>query len=89
MYWHLPSTSIHGDGGLLVEAVDDVHHLLGLNDYLGGAVEVPEDDEGEVLAHLPDVLHPAGELHLLTHVLQPELAAGMGTVLCHDDPSFL
>ena len=45
----LPDGTLHADGGLLVQAVDDVHHLLVLHHHLGGAVEVPQHHKGEVL----------------------------------------
>ena len=60
-----------------------VHHLLGLNDHLGGAVEVAQDDEGEVLAHLADVFHPAGQGDGLARVAESQLAAGVGSGLKH------
>ena len=38
---------------------------------------LPQDNEPQILPHFPEVLHPPGELHLLPHMLQPELIAGM------------
>ena len=75
----LPHQTGDLDGGLLVEPLHHGHHLLGLDDHLGNAVEVPEDHEGQVLAHLPDVLQEAGQGDGLPGVLQTELAAGVGT----------
>ena len=79
----LPYHALHREGGLLVDGFDPLHHILGLDHHLGGAVEVPEDDEGQVSSHLPDVFHPADDLHLLSHVLHAELVAGMGAGLHH------
>ena len=83
----LPDGTLHADGGLLVQAVDDVHHLLCLHHHLGGAVEVPQHHKGEVLAHDPDVLHPTHDLHVLSGVGQTQLPAGMGSHLHHIDLS--
>ena len=75
--------TLYGDGGLLVETVDDVHHLLVLHHHLGGAVEVAQHHKGEVLAHGTDVFHPAHDLYLLAYVFQAQLVAGMCTHLHH------
>ena len=80
----LPDSALHSDNGLLVQRVNGVHHLLGLNDHLRCPIEVPQDNEPQILPHFPEVLHPPGELHFLPHMLQPELIAGMRPVLCHD-----
>ena len=80
----LTHDTLHGDRGLLVDALDDAHHVLILDDHLGGAVEVAHDDEGEVIADLAHVLHPADDLDLLADILNAQLAAGVGTGLCHD-----
>jgi len=74
----LPHHAGHLDGGLLVEPLHRGHHLLRLQHHLGDAVEVPEDHEGQVLSHLPDVLQEAGQGDGLSGVLQAELAAGVG-----------
>ena len=79
----LPDGALHADSGLLVQAVDDVHHLLVLHHHLGGAVEVPQHHKGEVLAHDPDVFHPAHDFHALTRIGQPQLPTGMGPHLHH------
>ena len=79
----LPHHALHADGGLLVQVADDGHHLLGLHHDLGGAVEVAQHHEGEVLAHGADILHPAHQLHGLAYVLQPQFVAGMCTHLHH------
>ena len=79
----LPDDALHGDGGLFVEALDDGHHVLGLDHDLGGPVEIAQDEEGQVLAHFADVLHPADELHLLAHVIHAQLVTGVGAGLEH------
>ena len=79
----LPHHALHADGGLLVQVADDGHHILRLHHDLGGAVEVAEHHEGEVLTHGADVLHPAYQLHGLAHMLQPQLVAGMCAHLHH------
>ncbi len=83
----LPHHALHGDGGLLVHVPDGGHHVLALDDDLGGAVEVPQHHEGEVAAHGADVLHPAHQLHLLAHVSKTQLVAGMCTHLHHNSVS--
>ena len=80
----LTDDALDGDGGLLVETLDDAHHLFVFDDDLGGAVEITQDDEGEVVADLADILHPADDFDLLTDMLHAELVAGMGAGLCHD-----
>ena len=55
----LPDKAGDLDGGLLVEGLEGLHHVLGLAHHLSDAVEVPEHHEGQILAHLPDVFHPA------------------------------
>ena len=57
------------DRGLLVDGLDDVHHVLGLDDDLRRAVEVAQDDEGEVLPDDADILHPAAKRDLFARVL--------------------
>ena len=79
----LPDGAFHGNGGFLVDGLEGGHHLLGLRHHLGGAVEVPDHHEAQVAADHTEVLHPAHDLHLLTHMLQPELTAGMRTILHH------
>ncbi len=79
----LADKALDGDGGFLVDGLDDGHHLLGLHNDLGCAVEVAHDDECKVAADLAHVLHPADDLDFLPHMLQAELIAGMGTVLHH------
>ena len=83
----LPDGALYADGGLLVQAVDDVHHLLTLYHHLGSAVEVTQHHKGEVLAHHADVLHPTHDLHVLSGVGQTQLPAGMGSHLHHIDLS--
>ena len=73
------------DGGLLVESLDGGHHLLGLDDHLGDAVEVPQDHKGKILPHFPDVFQEAGQGDGLAHMLHAQLTAGMGTGLNHNN----
>ena len=79
----LPDHALHADGGFLVQPLDNGQHILGLGHHLCGAVEVPQDYEGQVAAHLPDVLHPAHDLHALAHIGQAQLIAGVCTHLHH------
>ncbi|CUO49674.1 Uncharacterised protein [Flavonifractor plautii] len=69
------------DGGLLVQPLEGLPHGLVLHDHLGHAVEVPQDGEGKVLAHLADVLQKARQGDGLAHVLHAELPAGVGAVM--------
>ena len=57
------------DRGFLVDGLDDVHHVLGFDDDLRRAVEVAQDDEGEVLPDNADILHPAAKRDLFARVL--------------------
>ena len=79
----LPDGAGDGDGGLLVDALDHLHHLFGLHHHLGGAVKVPQDQEGKVGTHLTDVFQPANNGHILPHVRKPQLAAGIRSGLLH------
>ena len=78
----------HGDDALLVEAADDFHLLLVVNNDLRRAIEIAQDDEREVRADDAHAIHPAGQLHALTRVRQPQFVACMSTVL-HICSSFL
>lgn len=69
----------HGDGRLLVDALDDVHDLFRLDDDLRRAVEITQDDKGKVIADHADIFHPADERDMLACVFNAELAAGMGS----------
>ena len=69
----------HGDGRLLVDALDDVHDLFRLDDDLRRAVEITQDDKGKVIADHADIFHPADECDALARVFDAELAAGMGS----------
>ena len=80
----LPHDAGDLDGRLLVQGFDQAHHLLGLNDHLSGAVEIPENHEGEVLAHLPDVFKKTGQGDGLAHMLQTEFPTGVGAGLHHE-----
>ena len=84
----LAHRALHGNGGLLGDGPEGGHHIFGLGHDLGSAVEVADDHEGQVSAHHAHVLHPADDLHILSRVLQPELSAGMRTVLCHIQSPF-
>ena len=79
----LPDEACNGDGGLLVDGLDKLHHLFGFNDHLGGAVEVPQDAEREIRAHLPDILQPANDGNGLARVGKTQLTAVMGSGLHH------
>ena len=70
-----------GDGALLVDALDGLHHLGGIDDDLRRAVKIAQDDEREVTADLADILHPAGQRYGFARVGGAELPAGVGTVL--------
>ena len=80
----LTDNALDGNGAFLIDALYDLHHVLGLNDDLCGAVKITDDDESEVLADLTDILHPADDLDLLANMLQSEFIAGMCTGLCHN-----
>ena len=76
-----------GQGGLLVDGLNQAHHFLGLDDHLSGAVVVPQDAEGEVGADLPDVFQPADNGHGFAGISKAQLAAGMCSGLHHkNDP---
>ena len=79
----LPDNAGDGDGGLLVDALDNAHHFLVINDDLSGAVEVTDDQEGKVGAHFTDVFQPAADGYILACITKPQLAAGMGSGLGH------
>ena len=79
----LPDEACDGDGGLLVDGLDELHHFFGFNDHLGGAVEIPQDAEREVPANLPDILQPANDGYGLARVGKTQLAAVMGSGLHH------
>ena len=79
----LPNDALYPDGGFLVDGFDELHHVFGLDHYLGGAIEIPEDDKGQISAHFPDIFHPADKGDLLPHVLDAELVTGVGAGLKH------
>ena len=56
-----------------------VHDLLGLDDDLRRAVEITQDEKGEVIADHADIFHPADQRDVLADVFHAELAAGMGS----------
>ena len=68
-----------GDGRLLVDALDLAHDLLGLDDDLRRAVEITQDEKGEVIADHADIFHPADQRDMLADIFHAELAAGMGS----------
>ena len=80
----LPDGALHGDGGLLVDGLQQGHHVGGLRHHLSGAIEVPDHGEGQLTAYLPEVFQPAADLYGLAGVGEPQLSAGMGAILCHD-----
>ena len=80
----LTDNALDGNGAFLIDALYDLHHVLGLNDDLSGAVKITDDDESEVLADLTDILHPADNLDLPANMLHAELIAGVCTGLCHN-----
>jgi len=84
----LPDSTLHGDGGLLGDALKGVHHVLGLRHHLGGAVEVADHHEGQIGADHANVFHPAGNFHLLACVTEAQLSTGMGSILHHIVASF-
>ena len=71
----------HGDGALLVDALDGLHHFGGLDNDLRRAVKIAQNDERKVIADLADILHPAGQRYGFARVGGAELPAGVGTVL--------
>ena len=75
--------ALHGDRGLLVERLDDLHHVLGLDDDLRRAVEIAQNDESKVVAHDAHVFHPAAERDGFAAVGKAQLAAGMSSGLHH------
>ena len=84
----LADDALDGNSALLVDGVDYVHHFLGLNDDLSGAVEITDNDEREIAADLADVLHPADDLDFLAYVFEAQLVAGVCTGLKHVYPLF-
>ena len=75
------------DGRFLVQGLDDLHHVLGLDDDLRGAIEITDDDKREILPDLADIFHPADDAHALPGVFEPQLAAIVGTGLKHTPTS--
>ena len=73
----------HGDGRLLVDGLDNIHHVLGLDDDLRRAVEIAQNDKGKVAAHDAHVFHPAAERDGFAAVGKAQLAAGMSSGLHH------
>ena len=84
----LPDGALHGDGGLFGDGLEGIYHVLGLCHHLRGAVEVPDHHEGQIGADHADVLHPAGNFHLLACVTEAQLSTGMSSILHHIVASF-
>ena len=78
----LPDDTGDGDNTLLIDGLDLGHHLLGLDDHLGHAVEIPQHQEAQIGAHFPKIFQPPGKGDSLTHLLHAQLAAGVGAILC-------
>ena len=74
----------HRDGRFLVDGLDDVHHVLGLDDNLRRAVEIAQDDEGKVAAHDAHVFHPAAERDGFAGIGKTKLPAGVSSGLHHN-----
>ena len=85
----LPDHAGNGNGGLLVDALDHLHHVLGLYHHLGGAVVVPQDQEGKVGTDLTDVFQPADDGHMFPRVREPQLTAGIRSGLLHKKASLI
>ncbi len=85
----LPDGAGDGDGGFLIDGLDQLHHVLGLHHHLSGAVVVPQHQEGKVGAHFPDVFQPADDGHFLACVPEPQLAAGIRSGLLHKKASLV
>ena len=75
----LANCALDGDGALLVYALYDLHHILGLDDDLRRAVKIADDDKRKVLAYLADVLHPSDDLDLFSDIFNTELIAGVSS----------
>ena len=50
-----------GNNTFLVQAFEDVQDFFRFGDQLGCPVEIPQDNESEIAANFPDVLHPAAQ----------------------------
>ena len=75
-YWgRIPHEPGDLDGGFLIDALDDAHHVFGLNNHLGGAVVVTQNQESKVGAHFTDVLQPANDGNIFSCIGKPQLAA--------------
>ena len=75
----LANCALDGDGALLVYALYDLHHILGLDDDLRRAVKIADNDKRKVLAYLADVLHPSDDLDLFSDIFNTELIAGVSS----------
>ena len=83
----LAHDALNGDRGLLVEGLDELHHVLGLNDDLRRAVKITDDDKGKILSDLADIFHPADDADLLADVFEPQLVASVCAGLKHTPDS--
>ena len=76
----LPDCASDLDHRLLIQLLDGLDGILRLQHNLGGAIEIPQDQEGQALTDLPQVFHPARQGHFLACLLHAQLAAGVGAV---------
>ena len=81
----LPDGALHRDGGFLGDGFQLGHLLGGLRHHLSRSVKIPDHGEGQFAADLPDILQPAADFYLLPGVGEPQLSAGVGSILHHDD----
>ncbi len=85
----LPDDAGDGHGGFLVDGLEALHQLFVFNDGLGGAVEITNDGEAQLLTYHTQVFQPANQCDGLSHLLDSQLTAVMCTHLCHDLCSLL
>ena len=85
----LSDHTFHGDGGLLVDAIHDIHHFLGLYYQLSGSVEITQNDKTEIFADFSHVLEPADQCDSLTDVADPKFITVMCSGLNHCFCSFV
>ena len=79
----LPDSAGNGNGGFLIDALNGLHHLLGINYHLGSSVVIPQNQKCKVCADFPDVLQPADDGNLFSCIAKPQLAAVMSSGLGH------
>ena len=73
----------HGDRGFAVDGLEGLHHLLRLNDDLRRAIEVAQDDKGQIAADLAHIFQPARQRDGLAGVGETKLAAVVRSRLRH------